>query len=72
MNRGAAVVVAFAKALNVSSDEILGLKKTRRNGYFDRRFVRRLRRMSKLPRRDKEALAMMIDAFINKIPDDEN
>jgi transcriptional regulator with XRE-family HTH domain len=66
MNVG--VVVAFAKALNVSSDEILGLKKTRQNGYFDRRFVRRLRRMSKLSQRDKEALAMMIDAFINKCP----
>ena len=47
------VVVAFAKALNVSSDEILGLKKTRQNGYFDRRFVRRLRRMSKLSQRQR-------------------
>jgi len=70
MNAG--VVVAFAKALRVSADDILGLTKTRRNGYFDRRFLRRLRRMSKLSRRDKEALAMMIDAFISKIPDDDD
>lgn len=70
MNAG--VVVALAKALKVSSDELLGLKKTRQNGHFDRRFVRRLRKMSKLPRRDKEALLSMIDAFIRKVPDDED
>lgn len=69
MNAG--VVVAFAKALKVSSDEILGLKKSRQNGHFDRRFLRRLRKMSKLSRRDKEALVMMIDAFISKVPDDD-
>jgi hypothetical protein len=69
MNAG--VVVAFAKALKVSADEILSLKKTRDNGHFDRRFVRRLRKMSKLSRRDKETLIATIDAFINKIPDDD-
>lgn len=72
LRMSAGVVVAFAKALKVSADEILGLKKARQNGYFDRRFLRRLHKMSKLSRRDKEALAMMIDAFINKVPDDED
>lgn len=69
MNAG--VVVAFTKALKVSSDEILGIKKSRQNGHFDRRFARRLHKMSKLSRRDKEALLMMIDVFISKVPDDE-
>jgi predicted transcriptional regulator len=72
LRMSAGVVVAFAKALKVSSDEILGLKNTRDNGHFDRQFVRRLRKMTKLSRRDKKALVMMIDAFINKIPDDDD
>lgn len=70
LRMSAGVVVAFAKALKVSSDEILGLKKGRQNGHFDWRFLRRLRKMRKLSRRDKEALTSMIDAFISKVPDD--
>lgn len=65
------VIVGFAKALKVSTDELLGLKKSARNGYFkDRRFLRRLNKVEKLSRRDKEALLGIIDAFIARVPDD--
>jgi transcriptional regulator with XRE-family HTH domain len=64
------LIVAFARALKVSSDEILGLKDTNLHGPFkDRRFLRRLETIDKLPRRDRQALLATIDKFLAGLPD---
>lgn len=61
-------VVRIAKALHVSTDEILLGAKTKANGSIarDRRFVRRLERIDELPDRKKQALLTTIDAFLNE------
>lgn len=62
-----ALLAAFAKVLRVSTDEILGVKEGRENGLIkDRRFLRRLEQIDKLPRRRKDALLMTIDAFLKQ------
>jgi transcriptional regulator with XRE-family HTH domain len=59
------LVAALARALKVPSDEILGLQDSRDNSIFtDRRFLRRLRKMEDLSRRDKQALIRIIDGFL--------
>lgn len=64
------LIVAFAKALRVSSDEILGLKTTNGFGPFkDRRFLKRLEKIDKLPRRDRQVLLATIDKFLAGMPD---
>jgi len=60
-----ALVMEIARALQVSTDEILGLKETKANGFLaDRRFVRRLQQIEGLSKRKKEALLTTIDAFL--------
>jgi transcriptional regulator with XRE-family HTH domain len=60
-----ALVAAFAKALRVSADQILGLEKTDRDGLpKDRRFLRRLQKIETLSRRDKQALLKNLDMFL--------
>lgn len=60
-----ALVAAFAKALRTSADEILGLKPSKENGAMkDRRFLRRLPQIDRLPRRKKDALLTTIDALL--------
>jgi hypothetical protein len=60
-----ALVVDLAKALQVTADEILGLKEPKVNGFFnDRRVVRRLQQIEHLPRRKKEILLATIDSFL--------
>lgn len=60
-----ALLAAFAKVLHASADEILGVKESRENDRIkDRRFLRRLEQVDKLPRRRKDALLMTIDAFL--------
>lgn len=60
-----ALLAAFAKALHTSSDTILGLKESKENGLIkDRRFLRRLEQIDRLPRRKKDALLTTIDAFL--------
>jgi transcriptional regulator with XRE-family HTH domain len=62
-----ALFAAFAKALSTSADEILGLKESKENGLTtDRRFLRRLERIDRLPRRKKNALLTTIDAFLKE------
>ncbi len=62
------MIVRFALALGVSSDEILGLTKTKApNGTTkNRRLLRRLQQIDKLPRRDQDALLRTIDAFLDR------
>ena len=60
-----AIVAAFAKALRISADEILGLKDMQKDGIFsDRRFIRRLEKIEKLPKRAKQALLKTIDTYL--------
>jgi transcriptional regulator with XRE-family HTH domain len=59
------LIVAFAKALRVSADEILGLRGENGHGIFkDRRFLKRLQSIEKLSKRDKQALLKNIDMFL--------
>jgi transcriptional regulator with XRE-family HTH domain len=61
----AGLVVALAKALKVSADELLGLKELEQNGLMkDRRFMRRLPKIDRLPKRDKQHLLGTIDAVL--------
>ncbi len=62
------VVVAIARVLDVSTDELLGLKRepVSRAGLKNRRLSRRLQAIDALPKRDQEALLRTIDAFISK------
>jgi transcriptional regulator with XRE-family HTH domain len=62
------LIVAFAKALRVSSDEILGLEETDGHGLLkDRRFLRRLQRIEKLSKRDKQILLGTLDKFLTGV-----
>lgn len=59
------MLVRLAKALKVSTDEILGLKKpAERTPTINRRLLKRVREMEKLPKRDLDALLRTIDVFI--------
>jgi hypothetical protein len=61
------MVAALAKALRSTSDELLGLKEFKDNGIIkDRRFLRRLEQVDRLPRRKKDALLTTIDAFLKQ------
>lgn len=63
----AEMIVRLAQALEVTSDECLGLQssKSAREKY-DRRFLRRVKLFEKLPKRDQDALLRTIDAFLGK------
>jgi transcriptional regulator with XRE-family HTH domain len=62
------MIVRFAVALDVSTDEILGLARTAKaNGTTkNRRLLRRLQQIDKLAKRDQDALIRTIDAFLAK------
>jgi transcriptional regulator with XRE-family HTH domain len=62
-------IVALAKILAVSADEILGLGKLARTASTTetkRHIYRQLESIDRLPKRDQEALARTIDAFLAK------
>jgi len=60
------VLAAFSRVLRTSPDQILGLKPLKENGIFgDRRFIRRLERVEKLPKRSKQALLKTIDTYLD-------
>lgn len=62
-----AMVAALATALRATTDVLLGLKDSKENGLIkDRRFLRRLEQIDRLPRRKKDALLTTIDAFLKQ------
>jgi transcriptional regulator with XRE-family HTH domain len=67
-NRGLTVqqVVKLARALRVSTDAILGSTNGAAHDDLpsDRKLLRRLRQIEKLPRAEKQALLRTIDAFL--------
>jgi transcriptional regulator with XRE-family HTH domain len=61
----AEMAVRYAKALNVSTDELLGLKAPKRaNGELSLKLVRRLKGIEELPPARQKALLQTIDAFL--------
>lgn len=62
------VVVRFARALEVTTDQLLGLDDPPAPGTTvpNRRLLRRLRQIDQLPKRDQDALIRTIDAFLGK------
>jgi transcriptional regulator with XRE-family HTH domain len=62
------VVAKFATALNVPTDELLGLKPPQKviGASMERRIVRRMEAIHSLPKRDQDALLRTIDAFLGK------
>jgi len=62
------LIVQLAAILGVSADEILGLKASgRANGAIrNRRLLRQVQQLERLPKRDQQALLRTIDAFLSK------
>jgi transcriptional regulator with XRE-family HTH domain len=61
------LIIQFAKILDVTADELLGLQPAKSNGSAkNRRILRRIQQIDKLPKRDQEALLRTIDAFLVK------
>ncbi len=62
---GADVVLRVAEALRASTDEVLGRTKAKDEGPIPgRRLLRRLAEIDGLPRRKRDALMQMIEAFL--------
>ena len=61
------MVFKLAKLFAVTSDELLGLKTQKdESTTVPRRWVKRLGRIDELPKRDQDALARIIDAFLER------
>jgi transcriptional regulator with XRE-family HTH domain len=59
------LIIELTRILGVSADELLGLDKPRGNASVkNRRLLRRLQQLERLPRRDQQALLRTIDAFL--------
>lgn len=59
------LIIRLSDILGVSSEEVLGLKKTPSNGTLrSRRLLRRLQQIDRLPRRDQQPLLRTIDRFL--------
>ena len=60
-----ALIAAFAKALDASADDLLGIDRPRRNGKpADRRVVRLLHEIGGLSRRERDALLKTISNYV--------
>lgn len=65
----AEMLIRFARALDVSTDDLLGVQKKSSDGSIkNRRLLRRISHIDKLSKRDQEALLRTIDAFLAKEP----
>ena len=61
------MVFKLAKLFAVTSDELLGLKTQKdESTTVPRRWVKRMGRIDELPKRDQDALARIIDAFLER------
>jgi transcriptional regulator with XRE-family HTH domain len=60
-------IIELTRILRVSADELLGLEEPKGNGTIrNRRLLRRLQDLERLPKRDQQALMRTIDAFLQK------
>ena len=61
------MIIRIALALDISTDEYLGLKTSNNNKEkVNRRLLRRIKQIERLPKRDQDALLRTIDAFVGK------
>lgn len=66
------LIASFAKTLDVSADDILGIERKRKarlepqSPAVDRSLARRFVQLQGLPRRDRDALLRTLDAFLFK------
>jgi transcriptional regulator with XRE-family HTH domain len=59
-------IVELTKILDVSADQILGLKDAENRTVKNGRLLRKLKQLETLPRRDQQALMRTIEAFLQK------
>jgi transcriptional regulator with XRE-family HTH domain len=61
------LIVRLAAIFGVTTDELLGAKiKPNSDIAIARRWVKRIKRIDELPKRQQDALALIIDAFLEK------
>ena len=62
------IIVKIAAILGAAADEILGLDERKANGSTikNRRLLRRIQEIDRLPKRDQQALLRTVDAFLSK------
>jgi transcriptional regulator with XRE-family HTH domain len=60
----AEMTIRFAKALGVSTDELLGVKPTKTKDEMSLKLTRRLKGIESLPNAQQKALLRTIDAFL--------
>jgi transcriptional regulator with XRE-family HTH domain len=61
-----AVIVALARSLRVSADELLGLDKTDSRRPKNPRLLRRLQRIEELPASERRAVLKILDSLLEK------
>jgi transcriptional regulator with XRE-family HTH domain len=61
----ATVLAAFGQILKTPLEQLVGLKTPKDGVFKDRRFIRRLERIEKLPKRSKQALLKTIDTYLD-------
>ncbi len=60
------LIVELTKILDVSADQLLGLKETKNGTVKNGRLLRKLQQLELLPRRDQQALMRTIEAFLQR------
>ena len=60
------LIVEPTKILDVSADQLLGLKETKNGTAPNGRLLRKLQQLELLPRRDQQALMRTIEAFLQR------
>ena len=60
------LIVELTKILDVSADQLLGLKETKNGTAPNGRLLRKLKQLELLPRRDQQALMRTIEAFLQR------
>lgn len=60
----ATVLAAFGQILKTPLEQLVDLKTPKDDAFKDRRFIRRLEKIEKLPKRKKQALLQTIDTFL--------
>jgi transcriptional regulator with XRE-family HTH domain len=60
------LIVELTKILDISADQLLGLKETKNGPAKNGRLLRKLQQLELLPRRDQQALMRTIEAFLQR------
>jgi transcriptional regulator with XRE-family HTH domain len=60
------LIVELTKILDVTADQLLGLKETKNGTPKNGRLLRKLQQLELLPRRDQQALMRTIEAFLQR------